>query len=74
MQNLPIKEFGNVAYRIHNSSGGYGFTFGQLKSRLVNLLIGALQVETDSSNTHLLLGNMNFRSLFKFFTVKLYLF
>lgn len=31
-------------------------TFAQLKSRLMNLLINALQVETDSQNTHMLLG------------------
>lgn len=33
-------------------------TFAQLKSRLMNLLINALQVETDSQNTHMLLGNI----------------
>lgn len=31
-------------------------TFAQLKSRLMNLLINALQVETDPQNTHMLLG------------------
>lgn len=31
-------------------------TFGQLKSRLINILMSALQVETDSQNTHMLLG------------------
>lgn len=34
-------------------------TFAQLKSRLMNLLINALQVETDSQNTHMLLGKLN---------------
>lgn len=31
-------------------------TFGQLKSRMINILMSALQVETDSQNTHMLLG------------------
>lgn len=33
-------------------------TFVQLKSRLMNLLINALQVETDPQNTHMLLGKL----------------
>lgn len=33
-------------------------TFAQLKSKLMNLLINALQVETDSQNTHMLLGKL----------------
>lgn len=31
-------------------------TFGQLKPRLINILMSGLQVETDSQNTHMLLG------------------
>jgi hypothetical protein len=31
-------------------------TFGQLKSRMINILMSALQIETDSQNTHMLLG------------------
>jgi len=33
-------------------------TFGQLKPRLINILMNALQVETDSQNTHMLLGGL----------------
>lgn len=31
-------------------------TFQSLRIRLINLLINALQVETESTNTHMLLG------------------
>lgn len=34
------------------------FTFIQLKSRLMNILMNALQVETDAQNTHMLLGGL----------------
>jgi hypothetical protein len=37
---------------------GPGVTFLQLKPRLANLLIGALQVETDSANIQMLLGKL----------------
>ncbi|KAF7994357.1 hypothetical protein HCN44_003829 [Aphidius gifuensis] len=55
-QNLEIRE-------LPNTSVGIGFekntlTFGQLKPRLMNLLINALQVENDSLNTHMLLGGL----------------
>lgn len=33
-------------------------TFSQLKPRLINILINALQVETDGQNTHMLLGGL----------------
>lgn len=33
-------------------------TFGQLKPRLINILMSALQIETDSLNTHILLGGL----------------
>lgn len=33
-------------------------TFVQLKPRLINILINALQVETDGQNTHMLLGGL----------------
>lgn len=33
-------------------------TFLQLKSRLMNILMNALQVETDAQNTHMLLGGL----------------
>lgn len=33
-------------------------TFAQLKPRLMNLVMNALQVETDPQNTHMLLGGL----------------
>lgn len=33
-------------------------TFIQLKSRLINILMNALQVEVDPQNTHMLLGGL----------------
>lgn len=33
-------------------------TFAQLKPRLMNLVMNALQVETDPQNTHMLLGSL----------------
>lgn len=33
-------------------------TFAQLKSRIINILINALQVEADAQNTHMLLGGL----------------
>lgn len=33
-------------------------TFIQQKSRLINILMNALQVETDAQNTHMLLGGL----------------
>lgn len=33
-------------------------TFAQLKPRLINILMNALQVETDGQNTHMLLGGL----------------
>ncbi|XP_011866254.1 PREDICTED: ral GTPase-activating protein subunit beta isoform X1 [Vollenhovia emeryi] len=53
-QNLAIKEL-PVFPGTHVSEKN-PVTFVQLKSRLMNLLINALQVETDPQNTHMLLG------------------
>ncbi|XP_032672049.1 ral GTPase-activating protein subunit beta isoform X6 [Odontomachus brunneus] len=53
-QNLAIKEL--PIFPGTNSSEKTPITFIQLKSRLMNLLINALQVETDPQNTHMLLG------------------
>ncbi|XP_011343434.1 ral GTPase-activating protein subunit beta isoform X5 [Ooceraea biroi] len=53
-QNLAIKEL--PIFPGANSSEKTPVTFVQLKSRLMNLLINALQVETDPQNTHMLLG------------------
>lgn len=33
-------------------------TFAQLKPRLMNLVMNALQIETDPQNTHMLLGSL----------------
>lgn len=33
-------------------------TFAQLKPRLINVLMNALQVESDAQNTHMLLGGL----------------
>lgn len=33
-------------------------TFGELKPRLMNLVMSALQAETDPQNTHMLLGGL----------------
>jgi len=54
LQNLTIKEL--PTFPGTNSSEKISVTFAQLKSRLMNLLINALQVETDPQNTHMLLG------------------
>ncbi|KYQ59900.1 Ral GTPase-activating protein subunit beta [Trachymyrmex zeteki] len=53
-QNLAIKEL--PVFPGTNFSEKSPVTFVQLKSRLMNLLINALQVETDPQNTHMLLG------------------
>lgn len=51
-QNLTIKEL------ISSTSSERPVTFGQLKPRLMNLVMNALQVETDPLNTHMLLGGL----------------
>lgn len=51
-QNLTIKEFGG------GSSERGPLTFAQLKPRLMNLLINALQVESDPQNAQMLLGGL----------------
>ncbi|XP_031364609.1 ral GTPase-activating protein subunit beta isoform X4 [Apis dorsata] len=53
-QNLTIKELPTFVSPMINEKNHV--TFAQLKSKLMNLLINALQVETDSQNTHMLLG------------------
>ncbi|XP_012339147.1 ral GTPase-activating protein subunit beta isoform X5 [Apis florea] len=53
-QNLTIKELPTFISPMINEKNHV--TFAQLKSKLMNLLINALQVETDSQNTHMLLG------------------
>lgn len=52
-QSLPIRELGGHGQA---SAGDRGTTFIHLKPRLVNILMNALQVETDPQNTHMLLG------------------
>ncbi|XP_014675290.1 PREDICTED: ral GTPase-activating protein subunit beta-like [Priapulus caudatus] len=52
-RNLPIKEIVRGS-----SSQPQHVTFLYIKSRLVNLLVSGLQVETDSLNTQMLLGGL----------------
>ncbi|KAJ8946712.1 hypothetical protein NQ318_006970, partial [Aromia moschata] len=49
-QNVVIKEL------INTGSMERPITFGQLKPKLMNLLMNALQIEADPQNTHMLLG------------------
>lgn len=51
-QNITIKEL------ISSGSTERPVTFSQLKPRLMNLVMNALQVETDPINTHMLLGGL----------------
>ncbi|XP_034475060.1 ral GTPase-activating protein subunit beta isoform X4 [Drosophila innubila] len=48
---LPIRN-------LTSDSSEKQLTFIQLKSRLMNILMNALQVETDAQNTHMLLGGL----------------
>lgn len=48
MDIILVLKFSHFYYRVT--------TFGQLKPRLINILMSGLQVETDSQNTHMLLG------------------
>ncbi|XP_026846383.1 ral GTPase-activating protein subunit beta isoform X8 [Drosophila persimilis] len=50
-QSLPIRD-------LSSETSEKMFTFIQLKSRLMNILMNALQVETDAQNTHMLLGGL----------------
>ncbi|XP_065357088.1 ral GTPase-activating protein subunit beta isoform X5 [Calliphora vicina] len=50
-QTLPIRD-------LTNESSEKVVTFIQLKPRLINILMNALQVETDAQNTHMLLGGL----------------
>ncbi|KAJ8675024.1 hypothetical protein QAD02_010810 [Eretmocerus hayati] len=54
-QNLQIKEIPSINSYIQDKTP---ITFAQLKPKLMNLLINALQVETDPQNTHMLLGGL----------------
>ncbi|XP_034949716.1 ral GTPase-activating protein subunit beta isoform X2 [Chelonus insularis] len=56
-QNLFIRELPIASTNLNNTDKPQ-LTFGQLKPRLMNLLINALQVETDPLNTHMLLGGL----------------
>jgi len=58
LQNLAIKELPVIPGTKCFFSEKSPVTFIQLKSRLMNLLINALQVETDPQNTHMLLGKL----------------
>ncbi|XP_018330220.1 ral GTPase-activating protein subunit beta isoform X2 [Agrilus planipennis] len=50
-QNVNIKE-------LINQGSEKNVTFAQLKPRIMNLVMNALQVENDSTNTHMLLGGL----------------
>ncbi|XP_017114993.1 ral GTPase-activating protein subunit beta isoform X9 [Drosophila elegans] len=50
-QTLPIRD-------LTSETSEKMYTFIQLKSRLMNILMNALQVETDAQNTHMLLGGL----------------
>ncbi|XP_013113649.1 ral GTPase-activating protein subunit beta isoform X12 [Stomoxys calcitrans] len=50
-QTLPIRD-------LTNETSEKIVTFIQLKPRLINILMNALQVETDAQNTHMLLGGL----------------
>ncbi|XP_055591586.1 ral GTPase-activating protein subunit beta isoform X6 [Uranotaenia lowii] len=51
-QTLPIRDItGGPADKM--------ITFAQLKPRLINILMNALQVESDAQNTHMLLGGLH---------------
>ncbi|XP_055299218.1 ral GTPase-activating protein subunit beta isoform X4 [Sitodiplosis mosellana] len=49
-QTLPIRDLSNSPDKV--------ITFIQLKPRLINILMNAIQVETDPQNTHMLLGGL----------------
>nr|XP_008192865.1 PREDICTED: ral GTPase-activating protein subunit beta isoform X3 [Tribolium castaneum] len=51
-QNVVIKEL------ISSGFSERPVTFAQLKPRLMNLVMNALQIETDPQNTHMLLGSL----------------
>lgn len=59
MLPLPLHFF-NLPIKAIPSSEKSSLTFQSLRIRLVNLLINALQVETESTNTHMLLGGLLF--------------
>lgn len=54
---LPL-HFQNLSIRELINTGEKHITFAQLKPRLMNLLMNALQVESDPHNTHMLLGGL----------------
>lgn len=55
-QGLQVKEIGN--------NSGERLALSHLRPQLVNLLTNALQVETDPSNTQMLLGTVSFLSIY----------
>ncbi|KAK4886376.1 hypothetical protein RN001_002647 [Aquatica leii] len=54
---LPL-HFQNIAIRELTTSGDRPITFIELKPKLMNLLMNALQVESDPQNAHMLLGGL----------------
>lgn len=51
--SLPLSNLNRFERLLFRST-----TFVQLKPRLINVLMNALQVETDAQNTHMLLGGL----------------
>lgn len=47
-----------LVFLLNPGSSERPVTFAQLKPRLMNLVMNALQVETDPQNTHMLLGGL----------------
>lgn len=47
-----------VVQRVQRPLNFRSTTFAQLKPRIINVLMNALQVETDAQNTHMLLGGL----------------
>ncbi|KAF5302204.1 hypothetical protein FQA39_LY10243 [Lamprigera yunnana] len=54
---LPL-HFQNITIRELSTSGDHPIMFIELKPKLMNLLMNALQVESDSQNAHMLLGGL----------------
>lgn len=54
----PSNYYRNVTGSFILGSNERPITFLQLKPKLMNLLMNALQIETDPQNTHMLLGGL----------------
>ncbi|KAL1421624.1 hypothetical protein MTO96_004013 [Rhipicephalus appendiculatus] len=59
-KDSKIRSLPNVPQVELHFGTNQSITFQSLRARLMNLLIGALQIETDSTNTQMLLGGLLF--------------